>query len=91
VSAVALKRPRLAPGARLGYDRVREKPILLYPEGAAVLNETAVSVLELCDGVRTLDDIAATLGEAYAADVRADVERLLGSLADRGLVVDAAA
>jgi Coenzyme PQQ synthesis protein D (PqqD) len=49
-------------------------------------------VLELCDGERSLDDIAGTLSERYGgADVRADVEELVDAMAQRGLVVDAAA
>jgi pyrroloquinoline quinone biosynthesis protein D len=40
-------RPRLADGARLTYDDVREEHLLLIPEGAVRLNETAARVLEL--------------------------------------------
>jgi pyrroloquinoline quinone biosynthesis protein D len=61
-----------------------------FPEGALVLNETAVEVLELCDGERSLDDIAGVLGERYeGADVRDDVSELLDGIGERGLVVDA--
>ncbi|HTT93580.1 MAG TPA: pyrroloquinoline quinone biosynthesis peptide chaperone PqqD [Solirubrobacterales bacterium] len=85
------ERPQLATGVRLHHDRVREQHVLLFPEGALVLNETAVEVLELCDGERTLDDIAAVLGERYeGADVRDDVAELLDGIGERGLVVDAA-
>jgi pyrroloquinoline quinone biosynthesis protein D len=85
-------RPVLAQGVRLHRDKVRERDVLLYPEGALVLNDTAVAVLELCDGERTLDDVAAVLSERYGgADVRADVAELLDAIAQRGLVVDAAA
>jgi pyrroloquinoline quinone biosynthesis protein D len=87
---VALTRPKLATGVRLHRDRVREQDVLLFPEGALVLNDTAVEVLELCDGERSLDDIAAVLGERYeGADVRDDVAELLGGIAERGLVIDA--
>ena len=56
------------------------------------LNATAAAVLELCDGERSVDDIAAALSERYAgADVSADVAELLGGMRDRGLVIDAAA
>jgi pyrroloquinoline quinone biosynthesis protein D len=64
--------------------------VLLFPEGALVLNDTAVEVLELCDGDRTLDDIAGVLGERYeGADVKDDVSELLDGIGERGLVVDA--
>ena len=49
-------------------------------------------MLELCDGERSVDDIAAALSERYAgADVADDVRELLGGMVERGLVVDAAA
>jgi pyrroloquinoline quinone biosynthesis protein D len=83
--------PRLATGARLRYDEVREEHVLLIPEGAVRLNPTAVAVLELCDGQRTLDEIASALSERYGgADVGGDVAELVDALAQRGLVVDAA-
>jgi pyrroloquinoline quinone biosynthesis protein D len=85
-------RPRLATGARLRYDEVREEHQLLVPEGAVKLNATAAEVLELCDGERSLDDIVGALSERYGgADVREDVTELVDAMAQRGLVVDAAA
>jgi pyrroloquinoline quinone biosynthesis protein D len=87
---VALERPKLATGVRLHRDKVREQDVLLFPEGALVLNETAIEVLQLCDGERSLDDIAAILSERYeGADVRDDVAELLAGIGERGLVVDA--
>jgi pyrroloquinoline quinone biosynthesis protein D len=83
--------PRLVTGARLRYDEVREEHLLLIPEGAVRLNPTAAQVLELCDGERSLDDIAAALSARYeGADVRDDVLELVDAMAQRGLVVDAA-
>jgi pyrroloquinoline quinone biosynthesis protein D len=87
-----VRAPRLADGARLRYDDVREEHLLLVPEGAVRLNATAAAVLELCDGARSVEDIAALLGGRYAgADVTDDVRDLLGGMRDRGLVVDGTA
>jgi pyrroloquinoline quinone biosynthesis protein D len=87
-----VNRPRLVDGARLQYDDVREEHLLLVPEAAVRLNETAAQVLELCDGRRSVDEIAATLSARYAgADVADDVRELLRGMGERGLVVDAAA
>jgi pyrroloquinoline quinone biosynthesis protein D len=84
-------RPRLATGARLSYDDVREEHVLLIPEGAVRLNPTAAEVLELCDGERSLDDIAAALSARYdGADVRDDVVEMVDAMAQKGLVIDAA-
>jgi pyrroloquinoline quinone biosynthesis protein D len=87
-----LERPVLPNGSRLHWDKVRERHVLLFPEGALALNPTAVSVLELCDGKRTIEEIAAELSARFGgADVLADVENLLLGLANRGMVTDASA
>ena len=86
-----MTRPRLVTGARLRYDEVRQEHLLLIPEGAVRLNPTAAEVLELCDGERSLDDIVGAVAARYeGADVRDDVIELVDSMAQRGLVVDAA-
>ena len=82
--------PRLATGARLSYDDVREEHVLLIPEGAVRLNPTAAQVLELCDGERSVDDIVGALSARYdGADLRDDVVELVDAMAQKGLVVDA--
>ena len=87
-----MTRPRLVTGARLRYDEVREEHLLLIPEGVVKLNPTAAEVLGLCDGERSIDDIAGELSGRYGgADVRADVVELVDAMAEKGLVVDAAA
>jgi pyrroloquinoline quinone biosynthesis protein D len=87
-----MTRPRLVTGARLRFDEVREEHVLLVPEGAVRLNPTAAEVLELCDGERSLDEIVGLLSARYdGADLRDDVHELVDAMAQRGLVVDAAA
>ncbi|HEY8106832.1 MAG TPA: pyrroloquinoline quinone biosynthesis peptide chaperone PqqD [Gemmatimonadales bacterium] len=78
--------PRLWRLARLDYDPVRQRRILLYPEGAVLLNDTGAAVLELVDGKRTLTEIARVLGERYQTDVTADVTEYLSGLAERELI-----
>lgn len=80
--------PRLWRLARLDHDPVRGRPVLLYPEGAVLLNDTGKAVLELVDGRRTVAEIAAVLGERYGADVTADVTEYLSDLAARELIRD---
>jgi pyrroloquinoline quinone biosynthesis protein D len=74
--------------ARIDYDPVRQRRVLLYPEGAVMLNDTAAEILALCDGRRTIDDIASTLGEKYHADVTDDVLECLVKLGETELVRD---
>ena len=83
--------PRLATGARLRYDEVREEHLLLVPEGAVRLNPTAAEVLGLCDGERSLEDIIVVMTERYrGSDVSDDVRGLVDAMAERGLLVDGA-
>jgi pyrroloquinoline quinone biosynthesis protein D len=72
--------------ARLDFDPVRQRHVLLYPEGAVLLNDTGAAILALCDGNRTVKEIAFILGERYQADVSADVTEYLAQMADRELV-----
>lgn len=83
-----LVRPRLARSVRLRWDELREQHILLLPEGALVLNATAVAVLELCNGDRTVAEIVAHLAERYQGEVGKDVYHLLSRLGERGLIVE---
>ena len=72
--------------ARLSFDPVRQQSVLLYPEGAVMLNPTGAAILELCDGHRSIADIAAILGARYQCDVVTDVTDYLTALVDREFV-----
>ncbi len=72
--------------ARLEFDPVRQQRVLLYPEGVVLVNDTGAAILELCDGRRSVADIATALGARYHCDVEADVLEYLSGLADQGLV-----
>lgn len=78
--------PKLWRLARLDYDPVRHRPILLYPEGAVLLNDTGAAILELCNGSRTLGEIVTILSERYRADVTSDVTEYVSDMAERELV-----
>jgi len=74
--------------ARMEFDSVRQQRVLLYPEGAVLLNDTGAAILELCDGRRSVAAIAEILGERYHCDVLADVTEYLSQLAERELIRD---
>jgi pyrroloquinoline quinone biosynthesis protein D len=72
--------------ARLQFDQVRQQRVLLYPEGVVLLNDTGAAILELCDGQRSIAEIATVLGERYHCDVTADVIEYLSGLIEQDLV-----
>jgi pyrroloquinoline quinone biosynthesis protein D len=78
--------PRLWRTARLQFDPVRQRPVLLYPEGAVLLNDTGAAILELCDGSNTVSQIVKILSERYQSDVTTDVAEYLTLMAERELI-----
>ena len=80
---------RLAPGCRLSAAGSPED-LLLIPEGALRLKGTARTILELCDGKRTLPEIVEELQRRYQTDDTARIEMeavtLLARLRDRGVL-----
>jgi coenzyme PQQ biosynthesis protein PqqD len=86
VALTAASVPVLWRLARLEFDAVRQQRVLLYPEGVVLLNETGAAILDLCDGRRSIEDVAAILGERYHSDVTNDVIEYLSQLHERELV-----
>ena len=80
-------RPCLADKTRLKWDAVRQKHLLLFPEGLLILNQTAHDVLVLCDGQRDVAEIVKILSEQYHNNaVEEDVKAILQRLAEKNLV-----
>ena len=80
-------RPYLPAYLKLRHDAGRGRWILLAPERVLTPEQTAVAVLKLCDGKRTLEEIVEALAKEYSAPadvIRADVLDLLQGLADKG-------
>lgn len=84
-------RPMLPRYARLHFDKARDRWVLLVPERVMVPDETAVEILQLCDGERAIADIVDILAEKYVADraaIAGDVIVMLQDLADKGFLID---
>jgi coenzyme PQQ biosynthesis protein PqqD len=84
------KRPRIASKARLRFDQVEKKHMLVFPEAALALNPTAAAVLERVDGERTIAEIADDLAKIFQGADRDQIVRevhlLLMRLAEKKLV-----
>lgn len=85
-------RPILARHAKLKFDDARRVWVILVPEKVLAPDEIAVEVLQLCDGVRNVDQIVGVLAEKYTADravIGADVIAMLKDLAEKGFLAEA--
>lgn len=80
---------RLAVGCRLNATGGQED-LLLIPEGALRLQGPARTIVELCDGARTLSQIVEELQRRYPSAQPATIETeavaLLARLRDRGVL-----
>ena len=82
-------KPHLPTYLKLRNDPGRGRWVLLAPERVLTPDQTAVAVLKLCDGQRTVEEIAENLAKEYSAPVETiakDVLELLQGLADKGYV-----
>ena len=85
-------RLRLARGARLRQDSARDRWVVLAPERMFIPDPTALEVLRLVDGLRSVGQIAEELATRYAAPrevIEADILPLLQELSDKGVIVPA--
>ncbi|WP_295558426.1 pyrroloquinoline quinone biosynthesis peptide chaperone PqqD [uncultured Hyphomicrobium sp.] len=77
---------------KLRHDPGRGRWIILAPERVFNPDETAVEVLKLLDGQRSVNAIAETLSQTYQAPldvVTNDILAMLQDLTDKGVLVKA--
>lgn len=82
-------KPNLPDYVILRRDEVRDRWVALAPERLIELDERSLDVLRLCDGTRTVDQLAHELSEAYDAPqqvIAEDVMAFLQDWSDRLLV-----
>jgi len=74
------RRPRLAPGCRLGESN--QQRVLLMPERALRLLGPSLEIVERCDGKHTVQEIVSELQKIYSKAEPQKVETdILGYLA----------
>jgi pyrroloquinoline quinone biosynthesis protein D len=89
VKIEARSNPSLRPHARLRHDAARDRWVILAPERIFEPDAIAVAVLRLCDGTRSVEDIAVELGRIYDADhaqILGDIIPTLQDLADKHVI-----
>lgn len=83
--------PALSRGTKLRFDETRERWVLLVPERVLAPDDTAVEILQLCDGERSVGDIVDALAAKYVApreEIGADVIAMLQDLANSGFLIE---
>jgi len=81
--------PTLPVYIKLRHDAGRGRWLILAPERIFEPDDTAVEVLKLCDGQRSVADIANVLAKEYNApqgEILTDIVTMLQDLADKGVV-----
>ena len=92
ISVSETSRPVLPRHAKLKFDQTRQVWVILAPERVLAPDEIAVEVLQMCDGVRSVGEIADLLAQKYAAErdaILSDVIAMLQDLADKGFLTEA--
>lgn len=81
--------PALPKHIKMRHDAGRGRWVLLAPERVFEPDDTAVEILKLCDGARTVHDIAIQLAKVYnapLADIEGDIIQMVQDLADKGVL-----
>ncbi len=84
-----VSRPVMPPHVKMRHDAGRGRWIILAPERVFDPDAIAVEILKLCDGARTVGEIAGLLAKEYnapAQEIEVDVIAMLQDLADKGVV-----
>jgi pyrroloquinoline quinone biosynthesis protein D len=81
--------PSLPKHIKMRHDAGRGRWILLAPERVFEPDDTAVEVLKLCDGQRSVQSIAEQLAKDYnapLAEIQGDILQMVQDLADKGVL-----
>ena len=83
-------RPRIASKARLMWDKVGKRHMLVFPEASLMLNDSATAILKLCNGERLIEQIVDELVAQFPGTDRGVIANeatvLLTRLQMRGLL-----
>jgi len=92
IQVIEASRPVLPRHAKLKFDETRQRWVILAPERVLAPDDIAVEVIQLCDGIRSVEAMIDQLVEKYAAPreaIATDVIAMLQDLADKGFLTQA--
>jgi pyrroloquinoline quinone biosynthesis protein D len=92
ISVSEASRPLLPRHAKLKFDETRQRWVILAPERVLAPDDIAVEVLQLCDGIRSVEQMIDQLAVKYTAErgaISSDVIAMLQDLADKGFLTEA--
>ena len=92
ISVSEASRPVLPRHARLKFDETRRRWVILAPERVLAPDETAVEILQLCDGACSVGQMIDQLAAKYTAEraaIATDVIAMLQELGDKGFLTEA--
>ena len=84
------RKVRLAPGCRISGTAGRKGRVLISPAGTVQLNEVAASVLTLCDGRLTREQIVTRMLTASRLSLARNVREFMKAAYRNGWLVDSA-
>ena len=83
-------KPKFPKHVKLKYNKPRDEWVILAPERLVKLDDIAVEILKLVDGVTSVEEISRLLAEKFAAPqevILKDVTNLLQTLAEKGFII----
>ncbi len=83
--------PKFPKHVKFKYNKPRDEWVLLAPERLVKLDDIAVEVLKLLDGMKKVKDISLELSKKFNAPldvIQKDVINLLQTLSDKGFVTE---
>lgn len=85
-------RPRLTASAALRFDAAERCDVAVLPERAVKLNASGREILDLCDGARSCEEIAAALRarHPHVQALEGDVHDFIGNMRRLGVLEEAA-
>ena len=83
--------PKFPKHVKFKYNKPRDEWVLLAPERLVKLDDIAVEVLKLLDGMKKVKEISLELSKKFNAPldiIQKDVINLLQTLSDKGFVTE---